>query len=89
MKNKVSFFILVEYAKPRKKHEKSPQIKKNKKIQIIFFYPRQVQMVKKTSQSTVPLMTKILTVLYVFIPFVRHVTGNDKDYLRKIPRVVW
>ena len=20
---------------------------------------------------------------------VRHVTGNDKDYLRKIPRVVW
>jgi hypothetical protein len=22
-------------------------------------------------------------------PFVRHVTGNDKDYLRKIPRVVW
>ncbi len=23
------------------------------------------------------------------IGFVRHVTGNDKDYLRKIPRVVW
>ncbi len=22
-------------------------------------------------------------------PCVRHVTGNDKDYLRKIPRVVW
>jgi hypothetical protein len=22
-------------------------------------------------------------------PSVRHVTGNDKDYLRKIPRVVW
>jgi hypothetical protein len=23
------------------------------------------------------------------IQSVRHVTGNDKDYLRKIPRVVW
>jgi hypothetical protein len=23
------------------------------------------------------------------ITTVRHVTGNDKDYLRKIPRVVW
>jgi hypothetical protein len=23
------------------------------------------------------------------IDFVRHVTGNDKDYLRLIPRVVW
>jgi hypothetical protein len=23
------------------------------------------------------------------VPVVRHVTGNDKDYLRKIPRVVW
>ncbi len=23
------------------------------------------------------------------ISIVRHVTGNDKDYLRKIPRVVW
>jgi hypothetical protein len=22
------------------------------------------------------------------VPFVRHVTGNDEDYLRKIPRVV-
>ncbi len=22
-------------------------------------------------------------------PAVRHVTGTDKDYLRKIPRVVW
>ncbi len=21
--------------------------------------------------------------------YVRHVTGNDEDYLRKIPRVVW
>jgi hypothetical protein len=26
---------------------------------------------------------------YGEIPGVRHVTGNDKDYLRKIPRVVW
>ncbi len=32
---------------------------------------------------------------HVFVDFnsnnihVRHVTGNDKDYLRKIPRVVW
>ncbi len=26
--------------------------------------------------------------LHNFVP-VRHVTGNDKDYLRKIPRVVW
>jgi hypothetical protein len=25
----------------------------------------------------------------VGILVVRHVTGNDKDYLRKIPRVVW
>ncbi len=25
----------------------------------------------------------------VIINTVRHVTGNDKDYLRKIPRVVW
>ncbi len=24
-----------------------------------------------------------------YINGVRHVTGNDKDYLRKIPRVVW
>jgi hypothetical protein len=23
------------------------------------------------------------------LTIVRHVTGNDKDYLRKIPRVVW
>jgi hypothetical protein len=26
---------------------------------------------------------------YSYIKVVRHVTGNDKDYLRKIPRVVW
>jgi hypothetical protein len=28
-------------------------------------------------------------VLYLRFILVRHVTGNDKDYLRKIPRVVW
>ncbi len=25
----------------------------------------------------------------VYTKVVQHVTGNDKDYLRKIPRVVW
>ncbi len=30
----------------------------------------------------------ILTNIFRFT-VVRHVTGNDKDYLRKIPRVVW
>ena len=27
--------------------------------------------------------------LHLLSGSVRHVTGNDKDYLRKIPRVVW
>ncbi len=32
----------------------------------------------------------IYAVCYIhYIDVVRHVTGNDKDYLRKIPRVVW
>ncbi len=29
------------------------------------------------------------TILVYCCPSVQHVTGNDKDYLRKIPRVVW
>jgi hypothetical protein len=34
--------------------------------------------------SRVPFTSEI-----IFLQYVRHVTGNDKDYLRKIPRVVW
>ncbi len=32
---------------------------------------------------------KNIHIAELFIHIVRHVTGNDKDYLRKIPRVVW
>ncbi len=32
--------------------------------------------------------TLIVITIFTYIS-VRHVTGNDKDYLRKIPRVVW
>jgi hypothetical protein len=40
-----------------------------------------------------PAMTCFEYQVYLYgskaITYVRHVTGNDKDYLRKIPRVVW
>jgi hypothetical protein len=35
------------------------------------------------------LLKRVSKTLISVIPLVRHVTGNDKDYLRKIPRVVW
>ncbi len=45
----------------------------------------------ENGQRGVEQMWHIKTVFKVKIQthFVRHVTGNDKDYLRKIPRVVW
>ncbi len=35
------------------------------------------------------LILLFLSLLILLVGTVRHVTGNDKDYLRKIPRVVW
>ncbi len=61
------------------------------RFQIPMLMPMPIQ-IDQHQNDTDPHAGRKQNIFYIFchcIASVRHVTGNDKDYLRKIPRVVW